>query len=697
MGNRNESGRHAALWMGLALLALGLTANRWSIGWRFVESQFVADPGTRQVILWSQVAVAALGALLILRRPRLPRLAGALTLALVAGAGAMGLYWYQGHAVFSKIAYQREVLAAIDRSENLLQFTLSPELRHLSAAAMNFDLPGTQAAQLFEEQVLAGDLAPGGSHHAEPLSEGLASEEHWEVAAAARRPLEQLDLWRPLFDSVSWFDYAKFKIVRGKFTDRKEHAYQTDMMFSALAELKDGRTAEIHADLDVTWVDHTALLGEPDWRVGEWHTRDLHVISAQERLFAEVLDQAVPDPADRARARRSIQEELIVKVFRGEIEPPDEYFTFQASDRHPGVSIVDVDRDGFDDFYVMERWGKNLFFRNRGDGTFEEIAAELGLDFEDHCSAALFADFDNDGDADCFLGRTLRPSLYLVNEGGRFVERSDRVAAPMPYMVASVSAADYDRDGLLDLYVSTYAAKMLLHDAGAPERRGQRGAGAYLTDFLPAADAQALYERYHNRSRTSDRAGPPNVLLRNTGAGFELSASNASVQVWRNTFQSTWADFDGDGDEDVYLANDFAPNNLLRNDGPAGFTDVSKELQAEDIGFGMGASWGDYDNDGSQDLYVSNMFSKAGRRITAQVRELDPTLAQMAQGNSLLDWDGAKFTRVSGLEAPDLLVEVGGWGWGSQFIDVNNDCYLDVIALSGHYTAPSQIAIPVDT
>lgn len=147
---------------------------------------------------------------------------------------------------------------------------------------------------------------------------------------------------------------------------------------------------------------------------------------------------------------------------------------------------------------------------------------------------------------------------------------------------------------------------------------------------------------------------------------------------------------------DVYVANDFAPNNLFRNDGVDGFTEVTEETGTADLGFGMGASWGDFDEDGLQDLYVTNMYSKAGRRITAQLNDVDASFEEMAHGNTLFRNDPSGFERVSSLERPGLLVEAAGWGWGSQFVDLDNDSDLDIYALSGYYTAPSQVALPFD-
>ena len=360
-----------------------------------------------------------------------------------------------------------------------------------------------------------------------------------------------------------------------------------------------------------------------------------------------------------------------------------------------------MDGDGLDDLYVMERYGRNQLLRNRGDGTFEDVAAAVGLDVDGHTSSAVFADFDNDGDQDALLGRTLERSSLLVNESGRFVDRSAELAAPLPYLVSSVAAADYDGDGLLDVYLSTYASAMLLSEfldrmkeLGPVEIMKVRP--KLLAEYLSAEDAQHLFDLVSTGDAHifRDAPGPPNLLLHNDGGG--RFSPSPEMRLFRHTYQSTWADYDGDGDPDLYCANDFAPNNLYRNEGGGRFTDVTEQTGTADIGFGMGADWGDYNNDGRQDLYVSNMYSKAGRRVTEQVPGLDPRFAQMARGNSLFRNAPDRFEKVSGVEPDKLQVENAGWAWGGQFADLDNDGWLDLYSLSGHYTPPKELEVPVD-
>jgi len=337
----------------------------------------------------------------------------------------------------------------------------------------------------------------------------------------------------------------------------------------------------------------------------------------------------------------------------------------------------------------------NQFLRGHADGTYEDMTDELGLAY-DESAAALFVDLDNDGTDELFLGRNYARSLLLVQEGGRFVDRSaERVDGELPMLVSAAAAADYDNDGLLDLYVSVYGFSPLGYERQFAELRSEP---YLLSRYLPLADAEHLdgLIRQPSNNWTIEAAGPPNVLLRNLGDGRLAPVDDPVARVFRNSFHSTWADFDQDGDPDLYVANDFAPNNMLRNDGPAGFVDITEETGTTDVGFGMGVTWGDYDNDGWQDLYVTNMYSKAGKRVATQFDSIDPRLKQMHRGNSLFRNVAGDFEKVSGVEAPKLLVEAAGWSWGSQFVDVDNDGWLDLYALSGMITAPDEVGIPVD-
>jgi hypothetical protein len=265
------------------------------------------------------------------------------------------------------------------------------------------------------------------------------------------------------------------------------------------------------------------------------------------------------------------------------------------------------------------------------------------------------------------------------------VDRSAQLFdGPLPALTSAISAADYDGDGLLDVYVSTYAASM-------------RVTFERMMAYLSAADALEMWQlRMSDEEHVmKNRFGPPNVLYKNLGGGRFTSVDNG-LKLFKSTYQATWADYDNDGDMDVYAANDFAPNNLYRNDGVAGFTDVTEETGTADLGFGMGATWGDFDEDGLLDLYVTNMYSKAGLRITGQLDEVDPTFGRLARGNTLFRNNPDGFEHVSGLEPPALPVEKAGWGWGSQFLDLDNDSDLDLYALSGYYTAPSEVELPID-
>jgi hypothetical protein len=298
----------------------------------------------------------------------------------------------------------------------------------------------------------------------------------------------------------------------------------------------------------------------------------------------------------------------------------------------------------------------------------------------------LFADFDNDGDADLFLGRTTKPSLFLTNEGGVFT-KDDETCEVLKYLkfASSASAIDVNRDGLLDLYVSTYCSY-----------------GGSNLDWLGLAiepsRRQRLNEQVWGRHSFLDRGSIPNALLINDSGKLRMVEPSETIEQWRNTFQAVWIDFDDDGDSDLYVCNDFSPDALLRNETQRGSLDIQFVDATDEVfgggcmAFGMGATSGDYDSDGDLDLYVSNMYSKAGNRIFGQIGEgTSDEVKVAAAGNFLFKRDGASFEQVAGLEKDSQHVAKVGWSFGGQFEDFDNDGNLDLYVPSGLFTAPREI------
>ena len=685
---------------GVALVVAGLALNPLALAYFFPQQAFPVHG-----VIALQILLLGSGSWLCWRRPPLPPLA-TLGVAIVFGLSAFGFYGTAGS--LQDLQERRARLSALDRSEELQQHLSSQVLPLLAAGFHQRRLPMEAGRTLFADSVEVADLAtPGTSVALELAIEG----QHWSIASPARHGVEHVALWRSLLSSLASVEHAAFHIETGGFADAGEQTYRARLRFNALARTAGDARAQIRAWLSVRW----RLAADGVWRIQGWLTEELTVLRRPEPLFADVLNRVIPSATASARALTSQHAALVRRsFFDSTFRGPHRHFTRQAFDRHPGVSVVDIDNDGYDDIYLLVRQGLNMLWHNQGPSqmevshrdsetaipeapvTFLERAADFSLDIENHSAAALFADFDNDGDQDAFIGRTLLPSLYLVNERGRFVAR-DLGPDVLPPLVASLAAADYDGDGLLDIYLATYAARMLLDELNPSLHMEPLDGGAALADFLPDALARRLYRMARGRlgNIARDAPGPPNVLLRNLGDN-RFAAVSTDAAIWRNTLQAAWADYDRDGDPDLYLANDFAANNLLRNDGGT-LVDVTARSGGADPGFGMGASWGDYDGDGRQDLYVTNMHSSAGRRVTAAVGAEAAPYAHMARGNSLFRNEVDGLVRVSGERAPAFPVEDGGWGWGGQFVDFDNDGDLDLYAPNGYYTTPAEVAIAEDS
>ena len=258
--------------------------------------------------------------------------------------------------------------------------------------------------------------------------------------------------------------------------------------------------------------------------------------------------------------------------------------------------------------------------------------------------------------------------------------------------MTSVSVADANNDGMLDIYLCTYG----------PSGTAAKKNPAWINKFLPSDTHPSLYSALHSGHRYYDQAGPRNYLLLNRGKRrFETVSPDPALDQYHNSYQGSWTDYDKDGDVDLYICNDFAPDSLLRNDGwgedgVPRFTDVSKALSGDTMkGFGMGVSWGDYDNDLKPDLFVTNMYSKAGKRVLSRFENVDNRLHFSARGNLIFKQDGGKFQQLAG-ESDAFPVHQGGWAFGGQFIDVDNDAWLDLYVPNGFYTAPKSVASEVD-
>ncbi len=593
-------------------------------------------------------------------------------------------------------------------------------------------LPDVQArnslAPLLRVRDLADQAAPDSEH---ACGQGLLGKLAWPLAAkTAEVPSDELQLWEGFLSTIDYFSFAKLYPIRGEFVGEGFRTYKVYAGFSGNAKEVDGGRISVSGkqelifelDADVAkWNDLVSDVQKPakasskdtasfkvltrsKWKLSSWEALSFKVTSTEELFFEDALAKALPNDELRALAERSQYEELILQYHdEKNLNPPDS-FEINSQDRHPGLAVVDVNGDGHDDLYLLVRRGTNLLFVNQGDGTFQEEGQAWGLDVPGDSSSAAFVDFDNDGDPDLALGRTLSPSQLYLNNGKRFVRHDELVEGRLPSLVSSVAAADVDGDGLLDLYFSTYAAGVVNRALGldtsaiwTPDTR-ELPAEDLLSEYLEPEHAKVLTSKYkHVVNSLLDRFGPPNILMRNVGGKFKVEKDD-SMHVYRNTFQATFADYDNDGDADVYVANDFAPNYLLENDGTGKFKDVTDIYKCSDNGFGMGASFGDYDNNGFLDLYVSNMFSKAGQRIVGQSEglDLDPRVLRGTEGNSLFQNEGPSMRRSSGTGPDDMQVEHAGWSWGSQFVDFNNDGNLDIYAPCGYYSAPARIATAVD-
>ena len=314
------------------------------------------------------------------------------------------------------------------------------------------------------------------------------------------------------------------------------------------------------------------------------------------------------------------------------------------------VSVTDFDDDGHVDLYFTNsRFGEpNALFRNRGDGTFEDVAASVGLadvnrPGEGVSMGAIWGDIDNDGREDVLVYRYGYPALYRNIGDSRFEDITTR--AGLRRWVNSNGAIwlDYDRDGLLDLYVTTYFRDV---------------------DLWHLTTTRIMHNSFEFATN-----GGKNLLFHNVGgARFEDVTDQAGVGSTRWTLAAASADFNADGWPDIYLANDYGPEELYLNDNGRRFVLTTAGLESESKS-GMSVTLGDAFNRGRLDAFVTNISERGYLFQNNNLR-----LNQMREAG--------RFRNIAEGDIADA-----GWAWGAQFGDFNNDGTNELFVANGFISA----------
>ena len=376
--------------------------------------------------------------------------------------------------------------------------------------------------------------------------------------------------------------------------------------------------------------------------------------------------------------------------FRHVSGSPDKNYVIEVTGS--GVAAFDYDGDGLPDIYLLngstldhirkgEPAPRAAMFHNEGHGTFRDVTSDVGLANERWAQGVCAGDFDNDGREDIYVTNFGINRLYhSVN--GRFVDIAPQAGVAVDSWSTGCAFGDYDGDGLLDLYVAGYVALDLDHlppspadapgastaAAGAPQSgQGSVGMGAAYT----GGNAFCTYRGERVMCGPRGLKGAPDHLFHNNGNGtFTDVTAQAGVTDGKLLygFGVAWFDVDDDGKLDLLVANDSGPNYLYRNLGNGRFEDISYPSGAALDGNGrdqahMGVAIGDYDDDGRDDIAITNFAD-------------DFNVLYRNQGDS-------SFTDVSfreGVAQPSIPF----LGWGVNFLDYDNDGLLDLLVVNGH-------------
>jgi len=380
-----------------------------------------------------------------------------------------------------------------------------------------------------------------------------------------------------------------------------------------------------------------------------------------------------------------------------------------------GITAVDYDNDGFYDLFIPDGVESKLF-RNRGDGGFEDVTAKAGLSGLDGVSVGVFADYDNDGFKDFFVSRTFRPNQLFHNNGdSTFTDATQQAGIGEDNLTAVASWADYDNDGYLDLYVGRYLdprtaipttfyarnglPNQLYHNNGngtftnVTEEAGVGDTGLclgsvwgdYDDDGFPDLYVANDFGRntlYHNNGNGTftDVTVKTNTLAYGAGMNASLADYNNDGRldiyvtnirsehawfaeeptvsgymvncfrqgVWESDMPLYWEIFRQSGFGFVSVFQQMASGNtLLRNKGDGTFDDVTWKAEANPLGWFWGASFADFDNDGWQDIYAANGWVYNDKGTEIEMEFLHNVVSEQKQYKTGIFFDPKYFGRMS--------------------------------------------------
>ena len=372
-----------------------------------------------------------------------------------------------------------------------------------------------------------------------------------------------------------------------------------------------------------------------------------------------------------------------------------------------GVAAGDVDGDGRVDLYFAGMDGPNRLYRNLGGWRFEDIAEEAGVAAADRFSTgAVFADVDGDGDLDLLVNALGGPNALYLNDGtGRFTDGTEAAGLTSTLGSMSMTLADIDGDGDLDLYVVNNKVATV-QDLFPPEvlqpsniyRQTEDGfelLPEWREHFTLGEVQEGMVPRLElaepDRLYLNDGTGRFTAVPWTEGAFLDEEGRPLESEPMEWGLAARFQDMDGDGDPDLYVCNDFhSPDHVWINDGDGGFRMLAPLAMRSTSFASMGVDFSDVDRDGFTDFFVVEMLSREQRLRMKQMvgGEADPQFAGRFDNRPQTPRNTLYLSRGDGTfaEAAQFAgLDASGWSWGSTFVDVDLDGYEDLLVGTGHF------------